>query len=46
MTNPWVFPVPCPLPADELTLRYERISASAIEHFYYWSIGKFKHKTK
>ncbi|PAR19948.1 hypothetical protein [Vibrio metoecus] len=32
MTNPWVFPVPCRLPADPFTLRYERISATAVFH--------------
>ncbi|EGU18121.1 hypothetical protein [Vibrio mimicus] len=37
MTNPWVFPVPCPLPADELTLRYEQISASPVFYFCFIS---------
>ncbi|TRN24372.1 hypothetical protein DM784_08550 [Vibrio furnissii] len=32
MTCPWVFPVPCLLPADNLRLRHRRFSASGSQH--------------
>ncbi|HGF7478805.1 TPA: hypothetical protein AB5B17_003109 [Vibrio mimicus] len=46
MTNPWVFPVPCPLPADELTLRYEQISASPVFYFCLIPSRKTERQTK